>query len=295
MPIKINEKGFNQVNSLISDLIFKLESNKQSTPDLQKLKLLEARHNNPDFETELALFICGDDDDFPYRSSYFLTKFFTDLGLNYKHVAITRRFWVKDVLLELEISKLSLVLHKGLFNQRDFRKYAKEKNLDFDKTFKKAVKEFKQLIEDSIEIEDGIDLSYLLDLNINLELLFDKKIITKDNELDLLISEAKERFYNPKDKQIAVEKIWDAFERMKTYFSSKKKESSEKLVKISSNNFSFALIEDEFKLLTKLGNDYRIRHHETNKLEIKNPKHIEYLFFRMLSLIDLCLKSINEQ
>ncbi len=50
----------------------------------------------------------------------------------------------------------------------------------------------------------------------------------------------------------------------------------------------------EFWLETKIGNEYRIRHHETDKKEITETKHINYLFFRMLSLIDLCLTGINE-
>jgi len=145
-----------------------------------------------------------------------------------------------------------------------------------------------------LSIESGIDLSYLLDFNVNTELLFDKQIQTDDNELNKLIKEAKDRFFNPKDKQIAIEKLWDAFERIKTYYEGNKKQSSEKLVLIISENFNSEIIESEFKTLTKIGNDYRIRHHETDKKEISETKHLNYLFFRMLSLIDLCLTSINE-
>ncbi|RCW89182.1 hypothetical protein DFQ08_1221 [Winogradskyella arenosi] len=67
------------------------------------------------------------------------------------------------------------------------------------------------------------------------------------------------------------------------------------MVTIASDGFDFKLIEDEFKLLTKIGNEYKIRHHETDKIEVSKSKHIDYLFFRMLSLIDLCIKSINEK
>lgn len=295
MAIEINNVGFEQAKALLTDIIFKLKSDKKSESDLQKLKLLQARHNNPEFEMEIAELICGDNNSFPYRSSFFLTKFFKDLGLQFEHDGTTRRFWVRDTLLLLDIHDLSLVFRKGLFNKRDFKKYTKENQLDFDSEYQKAIKEFKEILNDSLHIDEGMDLSYLLDLNINVELLFDRKTKTNDKELDSLINEAKERFFIPKDKQIALEKLWDAFERIKTYFGSNKKKSSNDLVGIASNGFNFEIIENEFKLLTKIGNEYKIRHHETDKLEITTSKHIDYLFFRMLSLIDLCIKSINEE
>lgn len=295
MGIEINKNGFDQAHSLLSDIVFKLKADKKSEADLQKLKLLQARHNNPEFELEIAELICGDNNSFPYRSSFFLTKFFKDLGLPYEHDGTTRRFWVRDVLLMLNIHDLSLVFRKGLFNKRDFRKHAKDHQLNHEKEYKKAIKEFKEILNDSLEIDDGMDLSYLLDLNVNVELLFDRKTKTNDEQLDLLINEAKDRFFIPKDKQIALEKLWDAFERIKTYFNSNKKKSSTELVTKASEGFDFKLIEDEFKLLTKIGNEYKIRHHETDKKEVAKSKHIDYLFFRMLSLIDLCIKSINEE
>ncbi|MGI9525590.1 MAG: hypothetical protein ACR2MS_00605 [Weeksellaceae bacterium] len=295
MAIEINISGFERAKALLADIIFKLKTDKKSESDLQKLKLLQARHNNPEFEMEIAELICGDNNSFPYRSSFFLTKFFKDLGFPFEHDGTTRRFWVRDTLLLLDIHDISFVFRKGLFNKRDFRKYTKENKLDFDSEYKKAINEFKEILNDCLQIDDGMDLSYLLDLNVNVELLFDRKTKTNDQELDSLINEAKDRFFIPKDKQIALEKLWDAFERIKTYFGANKKKSSSELVSIASDGFNFEIIESEFNLLTKIGNEYKIRHHETDKLEISKSKHIDYLFFRMLSLIDLCIKSINEK
>ncbi len=295
MAIEINTIGFDRAKAFLSDINFKLKSDKKSEYDLQKLKLLQARHNNPEFEMEIAELICGDNNSFPYRSSFFLTKFFKDLGLQFEHDGTTRRYWVRDTLLLLDVHDLSLVFRKGLFNKRDFRKFTKENKLDFETEYQKAIKEFKEILNDSLQSDEGMDLSYLFDLNVNVELLFDRKTKTNDNELDSLINEAKDRFFIPKDKQIALEKLWDAFERIKTYFDSNKKKSSSELVSIVSKEFSSEIIENEFKLLTKIGNEYKIRHHETDKIEISKSKHIDYLFFRMLSLIDLCIKSINEE
>ena len=105
--------------------------------------------------------------------------------------------------------------------------------------------------------------------------------------------------YNSKiisDKQIAVEKIWDALERLKTYYSDlDKKNSSEKIINdISNQNAKYKeLFSDEFLKLTKIGNDFRIRHHETNKIDIIDNNYYDYFFYRCYALIDLALKYLK--
>ncbi|HBD9357658.1 TPA: hypothetical protein KLD48_003016, partial [Legionella pneumophila] len=53
--------------------------------------------------TKLSQMICGDEpfSFFPYRSSSNLTNFFVDLDLDYVHDGSTRRYWVFEVLKEL--------------------------------------------------------------------------------------------------------------------------------------------------------------------------------------------------
>jgi len=94
----------------------------------------------------------------------------------------------------------------------------------------------------------------------------------------------------------ALEKIWDAFERMKTYYMDKKKKQSiEELIQLASKgNIEFAnLLNNECKSLTTIGNKYQIRHFETDKIEIKDNKHIDYLYYRMISLIHLFLSELE--
>ena len=122
-----------------------------------------------------------------------------------------------------------------------------------------------------------------------------EKVLTIDQELNILIEEAKERFKNQNDKKIALEKLWDAFERIKTYFDKDKKLSTEQLVILVSTNFDKDFINNEFKELTTIGNTYNIRHHEKGKIIISENKHIEYLFFRMLALLNLCVENIHEK
>ncbi len=51
---------------------------------------------------QLAQMICGDKPSpFPYRSSYFLTQFFTGLGLDFVHGGQSRNPWARDALMEI--------------------------------------------------------------------------------------------------------------------------------------------------------------------------------------------------
>ena len=101
-----------------------------------------------------------------------------------------------------------------------------------------------------------------------------------------------------KDKKVAVEKIWDALERLKSNYATKdseKKTSAEKIVNDMSHSHPeyHAIFEDEFFRLTDIGNKHRIRHHEMNKIEIIDSNYYDYFFNRCLSLIDLAIKYIQ--
>lgn len=298
--ISLNISAFKQAEAIFKDLLFEQEFDNTSETHIRAVKLLKARKENLDFDIGLAERICGDNTNYPYRSSWYLTRFFKDLGFNYEHTQGTRRFWVEDVLKELSILDLVTVVEKGLFRKRDFQnpKFRPEnkKEMETNDFVQIAIKDFRKFIDESLSANETVSLTEILDLNVNIELLFESSPKTRDEELNKLIEDAKSRFLNPNDKQIALEKLWDAFERLKTYFDSgkQKKESADKLVSIISNNFDKDFFDDEFKKLTTIGNNYRIRHHETDKIEIKNSNHQSYLFFRMLSLIDLCLMNLNE-
>ena len=100
----------------------------------------------------------------------------------------------------------------------------------------------------------------------------------------------------PADHKDAVEKIWDALERLKTYHAHlDKKQSLAKIIgDMSGEQEAFAvLFNDEFKALTAIGNDFRIRHHEINRTDILDDKHYDYFFNRCMSLISLALQYLT--
>ncbi len=291
----VDEHEFKMAETILRDTVFKY-LNKKTKEDIEAIKILKAREENIDFEYDLALIICGDNEKFPYKSSSKLTEFFQNLGYNFVHEGETRKTWVKEKLEQLNVKELHTIISTGIFRKKYFIDYAKEKELNLDNFLNEAKIEFSEFIQNSITANEAFDLSSVLDMSVNIELLFDQKADTDDTELNKLIREGRERFLR-NDKQVALEKIWGAFERLKTYYANEglnKKLSAEKLVDNLSENFDKEFIDNEFKALKDIGNGYRIRHHEIGKKEL-TLEHRNYFFFRMLSLIDLCLVFLNQE
>lgn len=298
MGVRRLNSDFRQANAILRDALFEASADRRDKASFTLLKLFAAREANIDFEMGLAERICGDNSKYPYRSSYYLTRFFQDLGFDYTHDGSTRRFWVRDVLLELDVKQIAVVVKKGLFKRKDFSnpafRVSDNKEIPDEQFLANAIMDFRRFIDESIRADETVDLDQLLGVNVNMELLFESNADTKDEELNRLIEEAKERYLRPGDQAVALEKLWDAFERIKTYFGPDKKTSADQLVNRLSLDIERDVFEDEFRLLTRIGNDYRIRHHETDKMPISTPSQIGYLFFRMLSLISLCLEVLRE-
>jgi len=158
------------------------------------------------------------------------------------------------------------------------------------------------------EVFDATRLLYRLNEHMEVERIFDKSTIINDLEdaignvqepgLKDLLEEAVNLFRKPKPSMnsLAIEKIWDAFERMKSLFGKDKKTSTQLVIdKISANQVDFRnLLDEEFKTLTMIGNNFQIRHYETPKIPIVDENHRDYLFNRCAALILLGLKFLNQ-
>ena len=126
-----------------------------------------------------------------------------------------------------------------------------------------------------------------------------QKDIKKVNEdgLEKLLEEAVKLYKdpNPVSQKYAVEKLWDAFERLKTYYNTNKRQSANKLVNFmaKNNDYFLQVFIKEFQVLTEIGNECRIRHHEVNKVEI-SEEYYDYLFHRCISLIGLAIKYLDK-
>ncbi len=120
-----------------------------------------------------------------------------------------------------------------------------------------------------------------------------------DKELDDLIIEARKRYLSHKEdeRRIGLEKLWDAFERLKTIEplpdgKSDKKASAEQLLSRITNEPLREVVENDIGALTAVGNKFRIRHHETDKHVVPVDGY-DYLFARMSNVIITLLRASN--
>ncbi len=118
---------------------------------------------------------------------------------------------------------------------------------------------------------------------------------TGDAALDRLLESAREKFLN-RDlgvRKEGLEKLWDAWERMKTVEPGKDKrtQATALLDKASTEPNLRSRLEKEAIELTEIGNNFMIRHTETTKTPIQESAQVDYLFHRMFSMVRLLLKS----
>lgn len=158
--------------------------------------------------------------------------------------------------------------------------------------FESQINSILRLNELPLKLENG-KISKVIDIQMNKNLLS----LVQEVGLKELLQEAK-MYYDNDNLQIAVEKLWDAFERLKTYYCSttidKKKSANKIVIDISNNQQPFIdLFEKEFHELTSLGNNFRIRHHETTKTDIQDKRHYEYFYKRCLSLVSTAIQYLE--
>ncbi|MBR2689355.1 MAG: hypothetical protein IKE42_16020 [Aquamicrobium sp.] len=122
--------------------------------------------------------------------------------------------------------------------------------------------------------------------------------ITGDPETDRLIEAARKSIasHRPTDRQDALEKLWDAFERLKTLGpGSDKKAKADGLldsVARAGSQLRVALGE-EAHALTGIGNKFRIRHSEVTQEALETDAQRDYLFHRMFSFMNLALRGLR--
>lgn len=118
---------------------------------------------------------------------------------------------------------------------------------------------------------------------------------TGDRALDQMLEDARHKFTNKdlKVRQESLEELWDAWERLKTLEPGADKKASVKaLLDKGAGEPTFRqVLEDEAVRLTKVGNDFMIRHTEVGKVPVDTSIHVDYLFERLFSLVQLLLKA----
>ena len=119
---------------------------------------------------------------------------------------------------------------------------------------------------------------------------------TGDDETDRLLETARHRIASPKedDRRDALEKLWDAFERVKTLEpGSGKRQRADALLDraaVPGTEFRKILSEEAFAL-TRIGNRFRIRHSEVDQERLISLEHVDYLFWRMFAFVRMVLRA----
>lgn len=161
-----------------------------------------------------------------------------------------------------------------------------------DDSYDKQINELLRLNSITYKLEHG-RLESAFDIPFNKD---DISRITEKGLKELLFES--ENYYRTGNLQIAVEKLWDSFERLKTFYSPtlNKAESAAKIINDMSSfepNYK-KVLEDEFKALTTIGNDFRIRHHETGKIDITDTRQYDYFYKRCFSLISVAILYLDK-
>ena len=116
---------------------------------------------------------------------------------------------------------------------------------------------------------------------------------SSDAILDGLLEKACDAFRDPApSKQYdALKDLWDAFERAKTIHPSQdKKQGIAALLERASDDAAVRdVLSVEMKALSDIGNQFHIRHFETNRTPLTEPALVDYFFHRMLALLQALL------
>lgn len=119
--------------------------------------------------------------------------------------------------------------------------------------------------------------------------LVDAVFQTGDAQLDELLSTARKKYLSPDSatRREGLEKLWDAFERLKTMAAgADKKAQVTALIAAAYQEADVqARFNSELVELTAIGNAYNIRHFEKGKLPIPDDAFVDWLFSRCYSVI----------
>lgn len=126
--------------------------------------------------------------------------------------------------------------------------------------------------------------------------IIDPNIFNTGDELTDKLLKDSIKFFKETDRAnrtLALEKLWDSWERIKTLEDSDKKNGVEKLLTKGIANAELRqYIEIEAKTLTDIGNRFQIRHFEKDKIRL-NDEDVDYLYYRLFNLVLRLLMGTN--
>jgi hypothetical protein len=117
---------------------------------------------------------------------------------------------------------------------------------------------------------------------------------TGDRTLDNMLDECRIKFSdrNPLVRREALERLWDGWERLKSLADPSDKKKSIKII-LDATSAEPSLrerLESEAIELTSIGNSHLIRHSEVNQVPVIDVDQVDYLFHRLIAMIQLVLR-----
>lgn len=287
-----NVDDINRVLVILKDHLYTLSASSRDDNVMYLQRIISARENESIFELGLAERICGDNELFPYRTSTDLTNFFHDLGYSFTHKGETRRFWVQDHLTLLRGEQLLNLIQYGLFNPKYYSASILRGKPGVNYDLQLALEDFQNFLHTSTQPVEPLRLEVIFNSTAISDLFFRPLDQTRDSQLDSILTESKDLFRQNK-LNLALEKLWDGFERLKTLLDADKKAGSKLLVSKICTDIENVRVEKEMVELSDIGNTYQIRHHEVSRIPLSTDVEVTYLYFRMLSLINYSLESLR--
>jgi len=217
-------------------------------------------------------------------------------------VTITINYWPLDISRKpTTITILDIIefcyRHVAKVTGRVLHSYCRHNHLTFDKQDGQI--EFAQKINIvfsrnglAFELKPGGHIERL-GPPILRESLRNAVFATGDSILDKMLEDSRSKFFSPKSdiRREALEKLWDSWERIKSIENpTNKRESIKTLLDKASPEHNFRdRLEQEATELTKIGNNFLIRHSEIGKPPIETLEQIDYLFHRLFAMIFMLL------
>ena len=188
--------------------------------------------------------------------------------------------------------------HAGLPKPYDFHSFFGHSHLGYDAAegrakFEQDINRFFERNGLAFELRNG-EVTRMASTGLQ-EALAGAVFVTGDSELDRLLETAREKFLNRSLDVLkeGLEKLWDAWERLKTMEPGRDKSAQAKAIldKAAAEPILRDRLEFEARELNFIGNNLMIRHTELGKPPVTESAQVDYLFHRMFAMIRLLLKS----
>lgn len=116
---------------------------------------------------------------------------------------------------------------------------------------------------------------------------------TGNRTMDLYLEECRTKFTSrdPLIRREALERLCDAWERLKTLPGPNKTESMRRMLSaVTTDQPMRDRLEAEARELTQIGNTHLLRHSEVTQIPVTDVDQVDYLFHRFFAMIHLLLK-----